>query len=113
PADREPDPDEVERERPRHEAELARPLVPLDELTEQEPRGSERDRVERHEERVSEEADTERDERERGERDEPRLAAEEPGEERAEHDHASDGGPDLRRVRRREGHREQDGADSG
>jgi hypothetical protein len=113
PADREPDPEKVERERPRHDAELAGPLVPLDELPEQEPRGPERDRVERHEKRVSEEADSERDERERGERNEPRLAPEEPGEERAEHDHSCDGDPDLGRVRRCERHREQDAADSG
>ena len=113
PADREPDPEKVERERPRHDAELAGPLVPLDELPEQEPRGPERDRVERHEKRVSEEADSERDERERGERNEPRLAPEEPDEERAEHDHSSDGDPDLGRVRRCERHREQDAADSG
>ena len=72
-ADREPDPDQVERERPRRDAELARPLVPVHELPEEEPRRAERDRVERHEQRVAEEADAERDERERGERDRARA----------------------------------------
>ena len=47
---------------------------------------------------MAEEADAERDECERGEGDEPRLAAEEPGEQRPDHDH-HDGRPDLRRVR--------------
>ena len=113
PRDREPDPDEIERERPRHDAELTRPLVPVHELPEQQARGPERDRVQRHEERVAEEADPERDERERGEGDEPRLAAEEPGEQRPEHDHSGNGRPDLRRVRRGQRDREQDSADSG
>src|SRR6266513_270564 len=59
------------------EADHRKDEGPRHELPEQEPRGPERDRVERHKKRVSEEADSERDELEGGERNEPRLAPEE------------------------------------
>src|SRR5690349_8421856 len=100
PLDGEADPDEVERERPRGDAELARPVVPLDQLPEQEAGRTECDHVERYEELMTEETHAERDEGEREVRDEPRLAPEEPGHERAEHDHSADRGTELGRVRR-------------
>ena len=44
---------------------------------------------------MAEEADAERDERERAVRDEPRLAAEEHGQQRSEQDHSRDGRRDI------------------
>ena len=90
PRERETDPDQVERERPRREPELTRPLVAVHELPEQQPGRAERDDVERHEQLVAEEADAERDEGERGVCDEPRLAPEEPRKQRAEHERSDD-----------------------
>ena len=113
PLDGEPDPDEVERERPRCDAELTRSLVPVEQLPEQRAGGAERDRIERHEELVPEEAHAERDESEREVRDEPRLAPEEPGEERAEHDRPADRRARARCIRRRKGRCEQNRPDSG
>src|SRR5262249_15006222 len=113
PSDRDTDPNEVEREWPRDDAQLTRPLVSLDELPEQTTRSPERDRVERNEKGVSEEADADRDQRKSCKRDEPRLAAKDPSEQRAEHEHSSDRSPELRRVRGRERRGEQGRADAG
>src|SRR5262249_23425755 len=82
PSDRDADPNEVEREGPRDDAQLTRPLVSLDELPEQTTCSPERDRVERNEKGVSEEADADRDQRKSCKRDEPRLAAKDPSEQR-------------------------------
>ena len=112
PLERDADPSEVERERPRRDAELPRPSVSLHELPEQEAGRPERDRVERHEQLVIEEVHPERDEGERREGDEPWLAPEEPGEQRAEQERSTNRRCELPCTGRRERRDEQDRADS-